>query len=152
MPGYRLKKLGGAAAAMGADSFLVTNLTNVHYLTGFTGSSGYVLFARDKAYFITDFRYKSQSADEVKGCEIVIQKGRWTEDVASLAASLGVKRLAFESRSVSFETHAALMDALPGIELVASKDTVEKIRIVKDDDEIKKIAESERWGSRWRNC
>ena len=127
---------------MGADPFLVTSIHNVSYLTGFTGSSGFVLIAKGKAYFITDFRYKSQSAEEVKGCEVVIQKGRWTADVASLASELGIKRLGFEGRSVTFDTHAALVQAMPDVLLMPARDVVEKLRVIKDDDEMKRITEA----------
>jgi len=138
----RLAGLVKATAELGADAFLVTNLHNVSYLTGFTGSSGFVLVTAKKAVFITDFRYKSQSAEEVQGFEIVIQKGRWTEDVASLAAGLGVHRLAFEVRGVNLETHTALAKLLTGVELVPSKDAVEKLRLIKDEDEVRRIVEA----------
>ena len=145
MPGYRQKRLDGlrrAVSEMGVGAFLVTGLPNVSYLTGFTGSSGYVFVTAGKAVFITDFRYKSQSAEEVKGYDIVIQKGRWTDDVASLVGDLNVKKLGFEGRHVSFETHAALSSTLKGVELVPSRDAVERLRLIKDDDELRRIKEA----------
>ena len=55
------------------DSFLIKNLANIRYLTGFSGSAGNVLITKDKNYFISDFRYKTQSAKEVdKNFEIII--------------------------------------------------------------------------------
>jgi len=145
MADYRMKRLAGlrdAMSALGAGGFLVTNLHNVSYLTGFTGSSGFVLVTAGKAVFITDFRYKSQSAEEVSGFDIVIQKSRWTEDVSGLARDMGIKRMAFESRDMSFELHRALSEKLAGVELVPSKGTVEKLRMVKDEDEVRRITEA----------
>ncbi len=54
--------------------YLITNLSNVSYLTGFSGSSGFVLATPGRAWFMTDSRYETQSADEVSGYEVVIQK------------------------------------------------------------------------------
>lgn len=145
MTDYRKARLAGlaeAASSLGADGFLVTDIHNVSYLTGFTGSSGFVLTAHGKSVFITDFRYKAQSAEEVKGCEIVIQKSRWTEDVSALVRDMGIRKLAFESRQMSYEVHSALSKKLEGVELIPSRDAVEKLRIIKDDDEVRRIAEA----------
>jgi len=137
-----------AAEGLDAEAFLVTKLQNVHYLTGFTGSSGYVLVTPDRAVFITDFRYKTQSAEEVQGLDIVIQKGRWTEDVAALVRDAGVKRLCFEGGAVSFEAHQSMCKAIDGVELVPAKDAVEKLRLVKDEDELRRITEAIRRAER----
>ena len=149
--GYRQRRLDGlreAAAGMGTDAFLVTRLPNVSYLTGFTGSSGYMLVTPGRTLFITDFRYKTQSALEVQGSEVVIQKGRWTEDVSSLVRELGIKRLGFEGGGMTFETHAALSGMLGGVELTPSKGVVEKLRLVKDEEEIRHITEAVRRAER----
>ena len=53
----RLKKL---------DAMLFTNLLNIRYLAGYSGSSGMLLVNSQGADFLTDFRYKEQSAKEVK--------------------------------------------------------------------------------------
>jgi len=138
----RLDRLRKLVADAGLDAFIVTNLNNVSYLTGFSGSSGFVLVTPGKAFFITDFRYKSQSADEVAGYEIVIQKGRWTEDVSALVKDSGVKKLGFEGRNVSFDTHAALAKQLEGVTLTPMSDAVERLRMIKDDDELRRITEA----------
>jgi Xaa-Pro aminopeptidase len=49
----------------GLDLLLVTNLVNLRYLTGFTGSNGMAIVGRDVRRFITDFRYVEQAAEEV---------------------------------------------------------------------------------------
>lgn len=140
----RINGLRKAMSDAGADAFLVTTLANVSYLTGFTGSSGFVLVALDKAYFMTDSRYETQSAGEVKGFEVVIHRARWTDEMARLAADLGVKKLGFEARGVSFETHGALVKAMSGAKLVPLKDAVERLRLIKDDGEVERITEAAR--------
>lgn len=138
----RLNRLREYASGTGADAILITNLSNVSYLTGFTGSSGYVLATSDKAWFMTDSRYETQSAEEVSGYETVIQKGRWTQEIASLVRDTGIRKLMFEGRNVSVETHEAFQKAVEGVELLASKDAVERLRLIKDEQEIKFIAEA----------
>ncbi|MGA2193196.1 MAG: Xaa-Pro peptidase family protein [Nitrospirota bacterium] len=140
----RLSALRKAMEKAGMDAFLVTNLNNVSYLTGFTGSNGYVLATADKAVFITDSRYETQSKDEVKGYDTFIQKGKLTEELSSVARDLGVKKIGFESRSVSFDTHHALEKALSGIGLMPARDMVEKLRVIKDEVEVARISEAVR--------
>ena len=144
MADFRQGRLAALRTAFsgGADAFLVTTLQNVFYLTGFTGSSGFVLVTANKAFFMTDSRYQTQSADEVQGYEIVIQKGRWTDEIAKLVLDAGGGKLGFESRNLTIETHSALSKGLEGVELVPFKDAVERLRAIKDESEIKKISEA----------
>lgn len=138
----RLNRLREYVSGTGTDAILITNLSNVSYLTGFTGSSGYVLATSDRAWFMTDSRYETQSAEEVSGYETVIQKGRWTQDIASLVRDSGISKLMFEGRHVSVETHEALSKGLEGVELLASRDAVERLRQIKDEQEINFITEA----------
>ncbi len=57
------------------DACFVADQSNVRYLTTFSGTSGYCLVFQDSAIFLTDFRYKTQAADEVISCEVVIFSG-----------------------------------------------------------------------------
>ncbi|MBK8984041.1 MAG: aminopeptidase P family N-terminal domain-containing protein [Ignavibacteria bacterium] len=59
----RLKKIKDSFAAIGADSFLVKSLPNIRYISGFSGSAANILLTKDKNFFITDFRYKTQSSE-----------------------------------------------------------------------------------------
>jgi Xaa-Pro aminopeptidase len=140
----RLDGLRSRIAAEGADAFLVTNLTNVSYLTGFTGSSGYAVVTPKKAFFITDSRYTTQSRDEVAGYEVRIQKGRLSEELGKIIKELDAKKVGFESRNVAFDFHGALKNELAGMELLPVKDAVEKLRAIKDEDEIGRISEAVR--------
>src|SRR5699024_7081386 len=55
---------------MNIDALLVTNMYNVRYLTNFTGTTGLAVITKDKAYFVTDFRYTQQAAEQAKDIEI----------------------------------------------------------------------------------
>ena len=53
----RLSRLSGRLEGLGVDALLISHLTNVRYLTGYTGSNGAVVARPDGAVFLTDFRY-----------------------------------------------------------------------------------------------
>ena len=68
----RLNQLFNQIEISGYDGFYITNMTNIRYLTGFTGSSAILFILNQKAYFLTDGRYIVQSKNEVKNSEIFI--------------------------------------------------------------------------------
>lgn len=118
------------------DALFISNLKNLRYLTNFTGSSGFAFILRDKALFCTDFRYKEQAINEIRGCEIYIEKGKREITLKKLIKKLNIRRLGFET-SVSY----ALFDLLRKnkIELVPFKNLIEKIRRIKTEEELRYI-------------
>ena len=68
----RINKLKEYLAKNNLDGIYITNLTNVRYLSGFTGSSGFILIYKNKNYFFSDGRYKEQSGKEIHNYEIQI--------------------------------------------------------------------------------
>lgn len=120
-----------------ADAVLLTNLKNIFYLTGFTGSSASVMVTRDRALFFTDFRYKEQSAEETCGLwDISIVNKKGVEAVAGCIKKLGIKSLAFES-SVTYEYWDSLRNT--GVKTVPLRGAVENMRRVKSADELERI-------------
>lgn len=122
------------------EGFLVTEIHNVRYLTGFTGSSGLLLITKRGNIFITDFRYQEQAEKEIQGWDIHIAKGGMINSVKNLSRKMGIKKLGFES-SVSYEFFKRLSEKL---NLKASKVLIEKLREIKDADEINLIKEAVR--------
>jgi Xaa-Pro aminopeptidase len=139
----RASRLAEKLSEIGADLLVVTSLVNVRYLTGFTGSSGMVLVGPDTRAFVTDFRYLEQSAAEVDGAfDRTIAQQELLDTVPELLPS-GELRLAFEDAHMSVRTHARLRELAPErVELVAGGDAVEALRVVKDAEEIRRIAEA----------
>jgi Xaa-Pro aminopeptidase len=118
---------------------LVTDLTNVRYLSGFTGSNAALLvFADDAdAVLATDGRYRTQAARQAPDLEVVIERacGRY---LAGRAASAGAHRVGFESHTVTVDGYDALAAGLSeagGTELVRASQTVEALREIKDAGE-----------------
>jgi Xaa-Pro aminopeptidase len=119
-----------------ADAFLVSDLTNVRYLTGFTGSNAQALVGSEQSVFFTDGRYTEQSRHEVPDLERVTYSGSFADTLAAQVVRLGVRRLGFEAHVVSVRAHGRLAAALPDVELVACDEEVERIRWIKDDEEL----------------
>ncbi|MGH2890648.1 MAG: M24 family metallopeptidase [Solirubrobacteraceae bacterium] len=127
---------------IGADVLLVSSPVNVRYLTGYTGSNGLALIGADMRVFLTDFRYVEQSAVEVGDAfdrRIVVQE--LIDELAEVLPA-GTRSLAFEDAHVSVRTHARLRELLEGIELLAAGDPVEGLRLVKEPEERRRIAEA----------
>jgi Xaa-Pro aminopeptidase len=119
------------------DLYLVTDLTNVRYLTGFTGTNGACVCGPDARYFLTDFRYTERAADEVEGWETVTVKDDWLGGIAARLSG----RFGFEDEHVSVRLLERLRGKLAdGVEPVAAGGAVEGLRRVKDEDELAAIA------------
>ncbi|KAF0146232.1 MAG: Xaa-Pro aminopeptidase [Nitrospirae bacterium] len=117
----------------GIDGLLVTDVNNIRYLTGFSGSSGFLLIARERNIFVTDFRYREQAETGINGWDVVIEKGERARTILKLSRMLGIKRLGFEV-SVSYEFFRRLLKK--GLVMKPFKNVIEKLRAIKDDEEI----------------
>ncbi|NLY37634.1 MAG: aminopeptidase P family protein [Tissierellia bacterium] len=106
---------------------------NRYYVSGFTGSTGYALVLKDKAYFITDFRYISQVKEECPDFEILeISTSKTLGDVLE---ELNLNSLGFEDDFMTVEGLQTLKKSYSG-QLVAMKRFIENIRQIKREDEI----------------
>ncbi len=115
------------------DGFLVTDIANIRYLTGFTGSSGFLLITRKEQFFGTDFRYRSQSGQEVKGWNIVIERAGRIESIRTLCKKTGTKSLGFES-AASYAFYRQLFRQ--GLSVTATERLIERLREIKTSVEI----------------
>jgi Xaa-Pro aminopeptidase len=142
VPNERVSKLRTLVQELGGDAILITNEINRRYLTGFTGSSGVVLISAEQAVLLTDFRYREQAPRQAKGFEIVEHGPGIYGDVAALLGKWGVKRLLIEEQDMNYATFLSVQEKLNPIELVLSQGAVEKLRIVKDEQEIAVVQEA----------
>jgi Xaa-Pro aminopeptidase len=131
--GTRADRLIALLAERELDSLLVTNLMNVRYLTGFTGTSGACIVSADARLFLTDFRYVEQAREQVADFER-IEAGR--DMLGDLAKRLS-GRAGFDDEQVSVASHRKLAEKAPdGVELVPAGGLVERLRAVKDESEV----------------
>ena len=121
------------------DGLLVTRLVNVRYLTGFTGTNGACVVTPDERSFLTDFRYVEQAQEQIQGFEVV-KAGR--ELLGDLAGQLR-GRVGFDDAQLSVRAHRRLEQSVAdGVELVAAGGLVERLREVKDEEELRAIADA----------
>lgn len=120
------------------DQLFVSDLTNVRYLAGFTGTNGACLVGREDRIFFTDFRYTERAAQEVG--EEWERPEAARELVPQIAARMS-GRVGFEDAKLSVRQLARLEAALgEGVDLVPAGDLVEQLRAVKEPDEIERMA------------
>lgn len=140
----RRERLAAGLAADGLDALLVSDLLNVRYLSGFTGSNAALLvFAagaegRAPAVLATDSRYRTQAARQAPDLDVAIERacGR---HLLRRAVADGARRIGFESHVVTvdaFDTLAGELDECRGAELARAAGTVETLREVKDAGEL----------------
>ncbi|MGI8945380.1 MAG: M24 family metallopeptidase [Thermoleophilaceae bacterium] len=123
------------------DSLLVTDLVNVRYLTGFTGTNGACVLTADERLFLTDFRYVEQAREQVRDFER-LPPGR--ELALDLAPRLR-GRAGFDDAHLTVRTHGRLGEKLAeGVELIPAGGLVEGLREVKDDGELALMREAAR--------
>ena len=135
----RIDRVIAALPSLDADALLITDLTNVRYLTGFSGTNGQVLVGSSGAWFFTDPRYEARASTLVTGADVEIYRRRLNDVLAPRLRELGASKLAFEAGSVTVADRSNLESSLAGVHLVPSIDTVETLRRVKDADEIAAI-------------
>ena len=136
----RLDNLRARLPRLKCDAIVVSDLTNVRYLSGYTGTSGMVVVGKDAAWFLTDFRYKSQASQQVPNSfEIVIaEKGLWPE-AAKILKKAKVGRVGFEAEHTSVAALEDIEKKIKPIVAVSTQRVVEDLRLNKDDAEIEII-------------
>jgi len=114
----RIPRLAARFTELGCDGLLVTNLTNVRYLTGFTGSAGLLLVLPDDALLVSDGRYRDQALAEVAAAEVPvrIEIGQPAGQSAAIEqAAKGLCRLGLEAGDISWGDQLRLAAAFaPG--------------------------------------
>ena len=118
------------------DSLLISNLVNVRWLCGFTGTNGACVVTPQKRVFVTDFRYVEQAEAETREFEVLRGERDLVDDLARLLAG----RAGFDEAHVTVRVHQKLSAAIgEGVELMPAAGLVELLREVKDEQELAAI-------------
>lgn len=134
----RRARLREQLAARRLDALLVVDLLNVRYLTGFTGSNAGLLVLADDGetcVFATDGRYRIQAEEQVPDL-VRIDVRRCDLGLAERAVDMGCRRIGYESGHVTVEGLDELKTAAEGAELVRAPGMTERLREIKDEEEI----------------
>ncbi len=128
----RCLKLLSAMKDLSIDAFLITDMVNLRYFTGFSGSSGYALFGKNHSLLVTDFRYTEQAAEQAKDFCVY--------DISDFNLSSFVDdkiRVGFENKSISYLDYSRFSKDIKN--LVNGDNVLEDIRSIKEPEEVRLI-------------
>jgi Xaa-Pro aminopeptidase len=139
----RRNALAARLPELAVDAFLVTGLSNVRYLSGFSGSNAQALITPGDCVFMTDGRYTEQARHEVPDMRRVTYLGPFAEALPDQISSVGATRVGFEAHHVTVHGHRQLTqklsadaDAPAAVELLPLDGLVERQRWEKDEEEL----------------
>lgn len=118
------------------DALLVTSATNRRWLSGFSGSSGWLLITPEEAFLATDFRYWGQTSSESPSYTLFKLKDGAT--VADLLPQTGAERIGVEGQHLVVNAFAKLQE-IEGVTWIVLEETVESLRAVKTREELQKM-------------
>jgi len=124
---------------------LISQADNRRYLSGFTGSAGYLLITRKASLLLVDFRYTEQAQLQAPGWEVVRIRGEPHQFLPPLLAGEGIGTLGIEASYLSLATFTLLQEALKnGPHLVPTEGLAEGLRQVKEPEELALIEKAAR--------
>ena len=135
-----LKQFQRRLSNIPADAYLVTNDTDIRYLTGFPAADSWLLVLPGKAFYMTDGRYLLEAREGLQGVVVKIYKESMFRTVFELCRKQKASRLAFDDRYLSLAKFKRLKKEAPkGARLSACPRLIEGLRIIKNDQEISAI-------------
>jgi len=144
----RLQRSRVSINEKGLDALLISQSDNVRYLSGFTGSSGWLLISEQNAVLATDFRYVEQAKRESPNFEITRTKQQLQDWLPDIVTDFRWHKLGFEANDISYDSYHKVNDVIKtrqvNLELIPTTGIVEQLRSIKEPEElvfIKKAAE-----------
>ncbi len=138
----RLKKIRVELKKRSIGSLLITNETNVRYLSGFRGGDSLIIVTPDSQFFLTDSRYTEEARDSISGFTIVEVTTSIYDSLSEIVKKNRIKRVGFDSMNLPYEVARRLAGYIRPAKLVKALNIVESLRAVKDPDEIEAIKRS----------
>ena len=138
----RLKKLRVELKRRSLGSLLVTNETNVRYLSGFRGGDSLVIITPDSQFFLTDSRYIEEAGDSLEGFTMVEVTTSTYDCLSEIVKKNRIKKIGFDSMNLPYEVAKRLAGRIRPARLVSTKNIIENLRTVKDLKEIEAIKRS----------
>ena len=134
----RLQKLRQVFSGKEIDAILISQPENRYYLSGFNGSSGYLLITSQNTVLVTDSRYTEQARTQAPDYDIIQMQNNMTDWLPCLTTELNVRTLGFEAGDITFTLYRRLADALKPANLILTPvdGLVESLRAVKEPEEI----------------
>ena len=137
----RLDRLTARFPERELDALLISAPENRRYLSGFTGSAGYLFITPERAVLVTDSRYTEQATNQAPDFQVIQVRGGW-DWLLEQFKETGVKRVGFESRNMTVATYDSLIgaikddSALSQVSMIATAEIPEEGRVFKDQREL----------------
>lgn len=138
----RIKKIRDIFNNIDADGIIICSPENRRYLSGFTGSNGFLIISNSELGFATDFRYVKQAEKECGNYEIFEIKSQPVDLLYEIIKKYNIKKLAYEDSFMTMSFFNKLECELKEIDFIPLKEAAGVIRIIKDKDELKLIGEA----------
>ncbi|NWJ48999.1 MAG: aminopeptidase P family protein [Chloroflexi bacterium] len=118
------------------EAVFVTKPENRAYLSGFTGSYGFLLITATEAVLFTDGRYTEQATAQAQGWNVIRIQRPYEENVAAEIKRIGIERMGFEAEQLTFAEYKSWTEKLPGINWIPTSGDISKLRRCKDPQEV----------------
>jgi Xaa-Pro aminopeptidase len=134
----RIQRVLNRLKKRGLDGLLISNMSNLRYVSGYSGDESLGLIGEAGLYLITDFRYIEQAQMDCRSFEVVERKKGLFETAGRLTKTLKMKQIAIEEAHLSHKNYLSLSNTSCA-NLSDSRNLVESLREIKDDDETEAI-------------
>ncbi|MFI5267716.1 MAG: M24 family metallopeptidase [Chloroflexota bacterium] len=148
IPG-RIRRVRAALEQKQLDALLVSQPENRRYLSGFTGSAGFLIVSQRETFLLSDFRYMTQGPQQAPEYEFVkVERGFPKAGLKSVLERVTDRRIGFEAGDMTVAGHGAWLEGIKDsglqVELAPTENVVEELRAIKDEGELAIIAEAVR--------
>ncbi len=133
---HRLTRLRTLLRERQLDGLIVSTPPHVTYLSGFTGSNGLCVVTRQGATFLTDSRYRGQSARQVRAMRRFCSQRPLVESLADAGALRRCSRVGFESSHMTYQQYRSMRRHTPGVTFVPTSSLIEELLLIKDASEV----------------
>jgi Xaa-Pro aminopeptidase len=138
---HRMEKARRFLKRLAIDALLVSNPSNIFYLSGFHGHDSLLVLGDAFSYIITDFRYKEEAERDAKGFVVISDRDNLYNKCARIVKKNRIRSLGFEAHYMTVQAGDILRDLI-GFKPLPTVNLIEGLRIKKDSAEIKKIRQS----------
>jgi Xaa-Pro aminopeptidase len=136
----RIQKLRAHFKVLGVDAVLVSQPSDLRYLTGFPNADAWLLVSGKRSFYITDFRYTAEARKAIRDIEIVQFSSSIFETTVELLKDAGVRSLGIDDKHLTCYQYDRLKTkAGRSLRLASSQDTLQAIRSIKEPEEIQEI-------------
>ncbi len=133
----RIEKVRSSFKSKEIEGIVVYKPENRRYLSGFTGTTGYVIITEEKNIFATDFRYTEQASSQCSSYEIKEIDNKYT--IYDIINELGINKLGIEDAFITYKFANKIKQKVKNIELIPLEGLIINQRMIKDESELKLI-------------